>query len=273
MNPNDLVLLTNDDGYAAAGINATRAALLAAGLNVVVVAPEGNHTAGSHRITFSRRVALRKREEGVFSCDGTPADCVRVAVLSGVIPRPALVVTGMNHGANAGEDIHYSGTVSAAVEAAMLGIPALATSQDADGADVPFLGVNAPEEFTGASTVAEVAKWMLRTELPTASLLNLNFPLGFEAGEPVRWARLGRRTWAEAEGVVLSTEGDETIVDPWSVPPVGVPDEHTDFAVLFRGEASANLLRASGGLHDAYDIHGEWLRGVDAPGLFAEHAL
>lgn len=271
MNPTNLVLLTNDDGYAADGIRAAREALLAAGLNVVIFAPETNHTAGSHRITLSRRMNVQKRGDGVFSCEGTPADCVRVAVLAGVIPRPSLVVTGINHGANAGDDIHYSGTVSAAIEAAMLGVPALATSQDADGADVPFLGVNAPEVFTGAPTVAKAASWMLQTELPKSALLNMNFPLNYEAGGLVHWSRVGRRGWGAAEGAVVSSDADEIVVDPWAVPPVSIADAHSDYEAMIAGNAAVNLILASEGLRDAYDIHRDWISGVDAPDLFAPH--
>ena len=126
-----LVLLSNDDGFASPGIRAMRAALLEAGAEVVLLAPETEQSASSHALSLHRPLRLRAVEPGVFALDGTPADCVYVALHAGtrVLPRrPDFVVSGINHGMNLGQDAFYSGTIAAAREGALRGIPALATS-------------------------------------------------------------------------------------------------------------------------------------------------
>lgn len=129
-----LVLLSNDDGFNAPNLLAMREALLAFA-DVVVCAPEFNQSAASHALSIHRSLRLKKIDEDVYSLDGTPADCVYVALnaLQRILPRrPDICVSGMNHGLNLGIDVFYSGTVAAAREAAMRGIPAVATSADHD---------------------------------------------------------------------------------------------------------------------------------------------
>src|ERR1044071_689169 len=124
MSERPLVLLSNDDGFAAPGLLAMRDAL-SAFADVVVCAPELNQSATSHSLSLHRSLRLRHVEEGTFSVDGTPADCVYVALNSGarILPRrPDIAVSGLNHGLNLGIDVFYSGTVAAAREAAMRGI-------------------------------------------------------------------------------------------------------------------------------------------------------
>ncbi len=131
-----LVLLSNDDGYSAPGLLALRDAL-AVHADVIVCAPESNQSATSHALSLSRILRLRHVAAGVYCVDGTPADCVYVALHSGtrVLPRrPDLVVSGMNHGLNLGVDVFYSGTVAAAREAALRRIPAVAVSADSGAA-------------------------------------------------------------------------------------------------------------------------------------------
>jgi 5'-nucleotidase len=129
-----LVLLSNDDGVTAKGLLALRDAL-AKDADVVICAPDQNQSATSHSLSLHRILRLRRVDEGVFTLDGTPADCVYVALHAGtrVLPRrPDLVVSGMNHGLNLGGDVFYSGTVAAAREAALRGIPSIASSADLD---------------------------------------------------------------------------------------------------------------------------------------------
>lgn len=129
--PDPLVLLANDDGYASPGLRAMRASLLGAGAKVIVLAPEAEQSASSHALSLHRSMRLREVEPDVFALDGTPADCVYVALHAGtrVLPRrPDLVVSGINNGMNLGQDAFYSGTIAAAREGALRGIPALATS-------------------------------------------------------------------------------------------------------------------------------------------------
>src|SRR4051812_11588427 len=131
-----LILLSNDDGHRARGIRVLADALRRFA-DVVVCAPESEQSTTSHSLTLTRPLRLRSVVDGVFAVDGTPADCVYVALNGGtrLLPRaPDLVVSGMNHGLNLGTDVFYSGTVAAAREGALRGIPALAASADV-GAD------------------------------------------------------------------------------------------------------------------------------------------
>ena len=129
-----LILLSNDDGYRAQGLQSVAAALRREA-DVVVCAPETEQSTTSHSLTLTRPLRLRQVEPSLYAVDGTPADCVYVALNAGtrVLPRtPDLVVSGMNHGLNLGTDVFYSGTVAAAREGALRGVPAMAVSADPD---------------------------------------------------------------------------------------------------------------------------------------------
>lgn len=190
MSDRPLVLLSNDDGYAAEGLLALRDAL-STFADVVVCAPELNQSATSHSLSLHRSLRLRKVDDRLFSLDGTPADCVYVALNSNgrVLPRrPDLCVSGLNHGLNLGMDVFYSGTVAAAREAALRGIPSLATSAD-HGADR-----KAAAELS-AALVHQL--WDRVRETPgVAVLLNVNIPPG--SAWPVRGTRLGARLYQDS---------------------------------------------------------------------------
>lgn len=180
-----LILLSNDDGYRARGLAALRAALRSVG-DVIVCAPEVEQSASSHALSLHRPLRLFSHGEGVFSVDGTPADCVYVALASGerVLPRrPDAVVSGLNHGLNLGDDVFYSGTVAAAREGALKGVPALAVSAGA-GADLD-----------AAAGVSAKLLTALLAEPTGPMLLNVNFPKGQRWD--VRATRLGRREYAD----------------------------------------------------------------------------
>jgi 5'-nucleotidase len=181
-----LVLLSNDDGHASAGIRAMRDAL-GAWADVVLLAPETEQSASSHSLSLHRPLRLRVVEPGAFALDGTPADCVYVALHAGtrVLPRrPDLVVSGINHGMNLGQDAFYSGTVAAAREGALRRIPAVATSAHG-GADLP----------AAAALSARVALDLLSLRPGHGTLLNVNIPRDWK-GE-VRATRLGARIYEE----------------------------------------------------------------------------
>ena len=187
--PRPLVLLSNDDGWASPGIRAAREAL-AADCDVVMVAPEHEQSASSHALSLRRSLRLRKIAEGEFALDGTPADCVYVALHGGtrVLPRPPdLVFSGINMGLNLGQDAFYSGTIAAAREAALRGFPSIAasTSVSLDLASV-------------ARASAKVARALLREgagRTGRTRLLSLNFPDGWDGR--VRATRLGTRIYDE----------------------------------------------------------------------------
>src|SRR5919199_3277478 len=122
------ILISNDDGYLAPGINALADAL-APIAEIVVVAPDSNRSGSSNSLTLDRPLSVRRAENGFYSINGTPSDCVHIA-LTGIMPhRPDLVVSGINQGQNMGDDTLYSGTVAAATEGYLFGIPAIAFSQ------------------------------------------------------------------------------------------------------------------------------------------------
>jgi 5'-nucleotidase len=180
-----LVLLSNDDGYRSSGIEAFRRALEARA-DVVICAPEVEQSAASHALSLHRPLRLFQHAAGVFSVDGTPADCVYVALYAEgrVLPRrPDLVLSGVNHGVNLGDDVFYSGTVAAAREGALKGIPSMAVSA----------AVNA--DFDEAAKFAARLALALHESQGGPALLNVNVPEGRDWA--VRATRLGRRIYRD----------------------------------------------------------------------------
>lgn len=190
-----LVLLANDDGYFARGLDAVRRALEPT-CDVIAVAPESEQSAVSHSLSLHRPLRLREVMPRVFSVDGTPADCVYVALNAGtrVLPRrPDVVVSGLNHGLNLGQDVFYSGTVAAAREAALRGLPALAASAAPDA------------DFDAASELA--ARLALGLVGRGALLLNLNVPPAWNG--KLRTTRLGTRHYEDFVDFRLDPRGHE----------------------------------------------------------------
>jgi 5'-nucleotidase len=183
-------LLANDDGVAAEGLFALRDAL-ALHADVVICAPELNQSACSHSLSLHRALRLRHVEANCFAVDGTPADCVYVALHSDgrVLPRrPDLVVAGLNYGLNLGADVFYSGTVAAAREGALRGVPAVAVSAD--------VGANRAAAADIGARIAVAALLASRGSVGAhVPLLNVNIPRG--ASWPVRATKLGARLYAE----------------------------------------------------------------------------
>jgi len=181
MNP--LILLANDDGHARRGIRTMQAALAPLG-DVIIVAPELEQSASSHSLSLHRPLRLRRVEPGIFAIDGTPADCIYVAMHHpNVLPRkPDLVVSGLNHGLNLGQDVFYSGTVAAAREATLRGIPAIAASAARD-----------VDRERACKAIAGLAKKLL--EHKKLVLLNVNFPPKWTGA--MRVTRVGVRAYEE----------------------------------------------------------------------------
>ena len=166
-----LILISNDDGIQAAGLKALCEAMLPLG-EVVVMAPDVERSAVGHAITLSDSLRIMDVDLGLDgvtaqSCSGTPADCVKLAILAVLPRRPDLVVSGINHGSNTGINVIYSGTVSAATEGSILGIPSVAFSIDSWD----------PPDFGPAKAIAQqVARRVLDKGLPGGTLLNVNIP-------------------------------------------------------------------------------------------------
>jgi 5'-nucleotidase len=191
------VLLTNDDGITAPGLQAARRALRELeGLTVEVIAPDSNRSATGRSITTRSPLSVEEVEFGDgdvgFATDGTPVDCVRFAELGLVGGRPDLIVSGINHGANLGDDITYSGTVAAAFEGIVLGIPAVAISQQSSSGGMGY--VSGRFDFAVASAfLAQLVRRLVEEPMPPATLINVNCPAGEPAGIEV--TRLGKRIY------------------------------------------------------------------------------
>src|SRR6267378_5269670 len=203
------VLLTNDDGIEAEGLQTMRAVLVGLeGVRLVVIAPDGNRSAMARSITTRRPlwVAETPFSDGTvgYSSDGTPVDCVRLASLGLVDGFAAdLVVSGINHGSNLGDDITYSGTVAAALEGVVLGLPAIAVSQQSGARALDFR-FDGGFGFEVAATF--VARWVERIEqvpLPERTLVNVNVPAGQPTGVEV--TSLGKRIYRDE----LKLEGED----------------------------------------------------------------
>ncbi len=200
------VLLTNDDGIEAAGLQALRRALRELdGVELAVIAPDGNRSAMARSITTRRPLWVHEVDFGDgthgYATDGTPVDCVRLANLGLVEGFEAeLVVSGINHGSNLGDDITYSGTVAAALEAIVLGLPGIAVSQQSCSRELDF---RVGEEFefeTAASFAARLVAELRENPLPEGTLLNVNVPCPPVAGVEV--ARLGKRVYQDELALV-----------------------------------------------------------------------
>jgi 5'-nucleotidase len=200
------VLLTNDDGIEAEGIQVLRRALRGVdGIELAVIAPDGNRSAMARSITTRRPLWVQEVDFGDgtvgYATDGTPVDCVRLARLGLVTDFDAeLVVSGINHGSNLGDDITYSGTVAAALEAIVLGLPGIAVSQQSSALELDFRQ-SAAYDFTaaGAFTAALVAD-LRGIPLPPGTLLNVNVPGVRPRGVEV--ARLGKRVYRDELALV-----------------------------------------------------------------------
>ncbi|MGH2763355.1 MAG: 5'/3'-nucleotidase SurE [Thermoleophilaceae bacterium] len=207
------VLLTNDDGISATGLNMLRQALLELpGIELAVIAPDSNRSATARSITFREPLEVEEVEFGDgtsgFATSGTPVDCVRFAALGLIDLEPDLIVSGINHGANLGDDITYSGTVAAAFEGIMLGLPAIAVSQQADHGEMDFRAGTAwsREGFEQAAAfVARLVEELEQVPMPEGTLLNVNTPAGDAAG--VRACRLGKRIYRDRMELTDEEEG------------------------------------------------------------------
>jgi 5'-nucleotidase len=182
------ILLSNDDGYFAPGL-AVLAATLSEFAQVTVVAPERDRSGASNSLTLDRPLIVRQTPNGFYHVNGTPTDCVHLAV-TGLLPElPDMVISGINHGSNMGDDTIYSGTVAAATEGFLLGIPSIAVS---------LVNVGGENFQTAANFVADLARRFAARPIKEPTLLNVNVPdVKPEAVAGVEVTRLGKRHKAE----------------------------------------------------------------------------
>jgi len=224
------ILVTNDDGIYSEGIKLLAEALSEVG-DVTVVAPDREQSATSHSLTLHRPLRLRKIEENWWAVDGTPTDCVNLAVLHLMKDaKPHLVASGINFGSNLGDDVTYSGTVSATFEGTLLGIPSIAFSQQ----------VGERFSFEPGARFARrlVGELMTDGELPEDLLLNVNFPSGVFRG--VEFTRLGRREYQQS---VIEKRDPRGRKYYWIAgDPIWKQEEGTDFAAIDVGKIAITPL-------------------------------
>jgi len=234
------VLLTNDDGITATGLNTLRHALLdVPGIELAVIAPDSNRSATARSITFEQPLWVEEVEFGDgttgFATDGTPVDCVRLAALGLLDFEPELIVSGINHGANLGDDITYSGTVAAALEGIMLGLPAIAVSQQADHGALDFRAGRAwqREHFRKAAAfTARMVDELADVPMPAGTLLNVNVPFGDVRG--ARACGLGKRVYNDRLELT-EEQGGRRRYRMYGNMPSHENEAGTDFAAISEG--------------------------------------
>jgi 5'-nucleotidase len=235
------VLITNDDGIQAEGLHALRHALgERPGLDLHVIAPDSNRSATARSITTRSPLWVEEVSFGDgsigFATDGTPVDCVRFADLGLLGERPELIVSGINHGSNLGDDITYSGTVAAALEGIVLGIPAIAISQQSDAREMDFRLGRSFDFSVAATLAAEIVSLLVEQRLPGDTLININCPTGEVSGIEV--TRLGKRLYDdELKLVEEDTEGRRRY-EIYGFEPSFEDEAGTDLAAVARGKIS-----------------------------------
>lgn len=243
------IMVTNDDGIAAPGIKALADALTQLG-TVTVVAPDRERSAAGHSLTLHSPLRVFELREGWYAVDGTPTDCVNMGIHSLLPQPPDLVVSGINHGGNMGDDVTYSGTVAAAMEANLMGIPALAVSLATYGPST---------HFTDAAQVAlQVARQITMHGLPADTFLNLNIPnLPFNEIRPTVVTRQGKRSFV---GKIIDKTDPRGRKYYWigSEEPSFQDDEGTDFHAVGNGHASLTPLHLDLTNHRSLAILRSW---------------
>jgi 5'-nucleotidase len=226
------ILLTNDDGVAAPALKVLARELSALG-RVTTVVPDRDQSATSHSLTLSRPLRIHRHGDAVVSIDGTPTDCVLIAFHGLMEERPDLVVSGINHGPNMGEDVFYSGTVAAAIEGSMQGVPAIAAS----------LVTREPADFVEpARFVRRLAEAMIRRGVTDHRVLNVNLPhRPWDEIQGVRLTRLGTRVYSDTLIEKVDPRGRAYY---WigGQDPVWESHEGTDFHAVEHGHISVTPL-------------------------------
>lgn len=243
------ILLSNDDGYFAPGLAVLAESLHGLG-EITVVAPERDRSGASNSLTLDRPLSLRKAANGFYYVNGTPTDCVHLAVTGMLEHEPDMVISGINLGANMGDDTIYSGTVAAAMEGYLLGVPAIAVSLTS------FAGKHFS---TAARIVRALVERFRSTPFGAPVLLNLNVPdVPYEALRGFEVTRLGRRHKAEPVVKQVSPRG-ETMFWVGAAGPAAEAGAGTDFHAVAAGRVSVTPLQID--LTHAAQLDGvrEWL--------------
>lgn len=245
------ILLSNDDGYLAQGLNELAAALREYA-EISVVAPDKNRSGASNSLTLELPLRANRAENGFIRVDGTPTDCVHLAITGLLEKEPDMVFAGINHGANLGDDVLYSGTVAAATEGRFLGLPAVAIS---------LAGSNPTHFDTAAQVAVELFKQITEHPLPKDTILNVNVPdIPFHALQGYQAVRLGQRHKAEP---VVETKDPRGRAIYW-VGPAGPEQDAgpgTDFHALRSGYVSVTPLQVDLTRYESITTLDDWLPG------------
>jgi 5'-nucleotidase len=260
------VLITNDDGIQATGLNAVRRELQAVdGLELHVIAPDSNRSATARSITtrsplWVEEVSFGDGTSG-FATDGTPVDCVRFAELGLVGERPELIVSGINHGSNLGDDITYSGTVAAALEGIVLGIPAIAVSQSAGGESAGLPWGRDFDFSSAAAFTAELVRRAAEDPLPADTLINVNCPAAAPSGVEV--THLGKRLYNDELKLVDEDDGGRRRYQIYGYEPSFEDEEGSDLSAIAHERISVTPVHFDLTDRPSLDRLREW----DFPGM------
>lgn len=243
------ILLSNDDGYFAPGL-VCLAETLSIIAEVIVVAPERDRSGASNSLTLDRPLSLHKSHNGFYYVNGTPTDCVHLAVTGMLDVLPDVVISGINYGANMGDDTVYSGTVAAATEGFLLGIPSLAVS---------LVDVSEGNFHTAARVAADMVQHFMRKKFNGPVLLNINVPdLAYEQLQGTEVTRLGRRHKAESVIKSTSPRGD-TVYWVGAAGAAQDAGEGTDFYAVQHHRVSVTPLQVDLTQYDQLDTVRTWL--------------
>ncbi len=247
------ILLSNDDGVYAKGIQVLQQALSAIA-EVTTVGPDRNCSGASNSLTLLNPLRTQQLDNGFIAVNGTPTDCVHLAINQLLAQTPDLVVAGINHGANLGDDVLYSGTVAAATEGRHLGLPAIAVS---------LAGRDEQHFATAAYVTVQVIKKLQSHPLPADQILNINVPsVPLEQLRGIQVTRLGRRHKAETM---------QSSTDPWgrsiywygSLGPELDAGPGTDFYAVAQGYASITPLHVDMTAYRSMELLTDWLDGIE----------
>lgn len=247
------ILLSNDDGVYAKGL-----AVLAQSLKTVarvdVIAPDRNRSGASNSLTLNAPLHIKHLENGYISVEGTPTDCVHLAVTGLMDELPDMVMSGINAGANLGDDVWYSGTVAAAMEGRFLGLPAVAIS---------LCGDQLVHYETAGIVARQLMQHLVKDRLPSATILNVNVPdLPYEQLQGFEITRLGTRHQAEPTIKQIDPRGHPIY---W-VGPAGAEQDAgpgTDFHAIHHSKVSITPLRIDLTHYEAFDQLAKWVKGLE----------
>jgi 5'-nucleotidase len=246
------ILLSNDDGVFARGINILAEALQEIA-DIYIVAPDRNRSGASNSLTLNAPLHIRKIADKIVSIEGTPTDCVHLAITGLLETIPDMVISGINEGANLGDDTLYSGTVAAAIEGRFLGLPAIAIS---------LVGANCQHYETAAKVAKRLVIHSITDKLPAYTILNVNVPdVPFDELRGWEVTRLGRRHKSEPTIATQDPRGNPVY---WVGPPGPEEDAGpgTDFYAVHHQKVSVTPLQIDLTHYAAFDVLSSWVQGL-----------